>query len=319
MTLTPKHVGHSDVAAFADAKVNLRADDLKKYRDQANRVCTHIERYIDQNPDVGFVKTRLSGSLAKHTAGRGLSDIDIALYVKPEDEKGTNDLNSLLLWVRSQLQKTYPSTTIEIEAPCVEIRFSDGYLNVEIMPVLVEDAKSDYGRIWLPGSLESAWTNIPRHLEFLAKRRVAHKPHFAQVVRLLKKWKSVQGLNFRSFLIELLAARMADEQVDFSDYPNALIAFFNSILRDDMEAPVIFTDYFKKSEFPDDTSSAITIWDPVTPTNNVAMDYSFSEKVAILKAVEDAADRLTYAARCSTKAEAVENWKAVFGPSFSLN
>ena len=319
MTLPAKHVTHSDVVSFADAKVNLKADDLKKYRDQAGRVCTHIERYIGENPDVGFVKTRLSGSLAKHTAGRGLSDIDVALYVKPEKKETGDDLSSLLGWVQTQLKKTYPNTPIEIEEPCVVIRFSDGYLDVEIMPVLLEDAKSDYGRIWLPGSLESAWTSISRHLEFLAKRRVANKSHFVQVVRLLKKWKSVQGLDFSSFMIELLASRLADEKADFTDYPTALIAFFNSILRDDLDAPIIFTDYFKTTDFPNGSSSPITIWDPVTPTNNIAKVYSSSQKHVILEAVEEAADRLTYAARCSTKGEAVENWRAVFGPSFSVD
>jgi len=319
MTLPPKHVTHSDVLAFADAKVNLKAEDLKKYREQANRVCSHIERYIGENPNVGFVRTRLAGSLAKHTAGRGLSDIDIALYVKPEDEETGKDLDSLLAWVKAQLEKTYPNTGIEIEEPCVVIRFSDAYLDVEVMPVLLEDTKSDYGRIWLPGSLDSAWTSISRHLEFLGNRRIANKPHFAQTVRLLKKWRSVQGIDFQSFLIELLAARLVDEGVHFSDYPNALIAFFNSILRDDLEEPVIFTDYFKKTDFPKDDLSPITIWDPVTPTNNVAKDYTSSQKDAILKAVEEAGDRLTYAARCSTKGEAIEHWKAVFGPSFSLD
>ena len=313
--IEPQHITHADLAEFADSKVNLKSDRAKQYREQAARVRDHIENYAKDNPDIGFVKTLLSGSLAKHTALKTIHDIDIALYIKSEGSPRI--LNDLLNWLRDSLLKTYPSTTIDIDPPCVVIRFSGTDLDVEVMPVLYEDNDGGYGTIWDPYSLTEKYTSIPRHNEFLAKRRVKQSPDFAQVVRFLKYWKNVNDLEFRSFLIELLVSEVADSGEDFSSYPAALLACFNRILSDDLENPVIFTDYFPKDKFPSRTTSAMEFWDPVTPDNNVASDYSTTQRSNIADAAESAADAISYAATSSQKGDAVDCWKDVFGASFN--
>ena len=67
-------------------------------------------------------------------------------------------------------------------------------------------------------------TSIPLHLEFAKKRKQAQPNHFAQVVRLVKFWarrmkQERDGFRFKSFMVELILARLSDCGMDFSDYP----------------------------------------------------------------------------------------------------
>lgn len=76
------YVTHSTLASYANAKVNLKRDDVRDYREQVGRLRTRLEEYIDAHPDYGFVKSLHSGSLGKGTALKTLNDMDVAVYVE---------------------------------------------------------------------------------------------------------------------------------------------------------------------------------------------------------------------------------------------
>lgn len=309
-------VSHADIESFAKEKVNIKADRIEKYRNQVNGVRDRIKAYIDETPDVKFFKTQLAGSLAKHTAISSISDVDIALYIKSDTE--WDNLDSLLDYVKQKLRVTYPEPTpIRLDPPCVVIEFQGTGLDVEIMPVLDAGGNEGYGTIWDPSTLNKTYTSIPRHLEFLAKRRTVRSPHFAQVIRLLKYWKFMNDINFRSFVIELIAADLADSGTDFSNYPEALAGFFNQVANDNMETPIYFTDFFGKDKFPLGTSPPVEIWDPVTPDNNVTKEFSIHDRDTISDACAEASDVIAEARTTTRKGEAVQCWKKLFGPSFS--
>lgn len=312
-----EHVGHKEIAKFAEDKVNLKGDTAKIYREQASRVRDNIERYIEENQDAGFVKTLLSGSLAKHTSLKSLNDIDIALYVKDNGKEIV--LDNILEWICEKLSHTYPSTQISIEPPCVVISFSGTELNIEIMPVIFDGDKNGYGKIFVPQSLQEKYTSIPRHLEFIKNRRMKQPKDFAQIIRLIKLWKKSRGIEFRSFLIELIVSDCADHGVIFSDYPSALLSVFNRILNDDLNERIIFEDYFSEDKFQDKSASdVVAIFDPVEPTNNVAEDVIKNQLGDFLEAVESAADQITFAKRATTKEKTLECWRNVFGPTFNI-
>lgn len=318
--ITSRYISQADLESFAKTKVNLDPDRNKKIREQAQRVRDHIERYINENPDVGFVRTRLSGSLAKRTALRSINDIDIALYVS--GTKSHLQLNELLIWIKDKLNVTYKSTDVEIVPPCVVIHFSGTDLDVEIMPVIDENDPDGYGTIFDPTNSKRIRTSIKRHIEFIQKRKAKDK-NFSQIARFAKFWAKNKAdedpnFHFRSFLIELVLAKTLDEGVDFSDYQEALGAFFNRILKEDLEDQFIFTDYFPASEFPNESSYVdMEIYDPVEPSNNVSSGYSSSMRQTIVNAADDALDAITYASTATTKGEAVRQWRKIFGPTFN--
>ena len=80
-----QHVGHGDIARFAQEKVNLPKDKADEYRAQARRLRERLETYLAEHPDFTLKKMKLSGSLAKGTALRSLNDIDVACYISGAD------------------------------------------------------------------------------------------------------------------------------------------------------------------------------------------------------------------------------------------
>src|SRR5437588_8009985 len=118
-------ISQSDIATFAEDKVNLKREHAQRYREQVNKLREHLDRYIGEHPDIGLVKMLLSGSLAKGTALKTIKDVDVALYVK--GESAPNELNQLLDWLVERLRKTYPQISpenIRIDGPAIVISFS---------------------------------------------------------------------------------------------------------------------------------------------------------------------------------------------------
>ena len=107
MVTTSCIISHSDVARFAEHRVNIKRDVVAGRREQAKRVREKVEGFIREHPEYGLIKILLSGSLAKGTALSDLNDIDLAVYVKsgvaPVEEK------DLLDWARREAQGRIPS------------------------------------------------------------------------------------------------------------------------------------------------------------------------------------------------------------------
>jgi hypothetical protein len=221
-----QHIGHDEIATFAQDKVNLPKDAADEYRAQARRLREKLEGYLSEHPDFTLKKMLLSGSLAKGTA----------------------------------------------------------------------------------------------HLEFAAKRKRAQEKHFAQVVRLVKFWarrmkQERDGFRFKSFMIEMILAKLCDDGLDFSDYPEALQHFFTYVARTDFRQQIVFSDYYPASSvgtFPD----TVQIIDPVNATNNVARLYTTTNADAIVDAALDAGDAIDAALAAPNKQLTVAYWQKVFGSSF---
>lgn len=100
-----QHVGHSDIATFAQDRVNLPKDKADEYRAQARRLREKLEGYLDEHPDFTLRKMMLSGSLAKGTALRSLNDIDVACYISGAD--APKDIKALLDYLAERLRKAF--------------------------------------------------------------------------------------------------------------------------------------------------------------------------------------------------------------------
>src|SRR5262249_13087337 len=80
-----QHVGHKEIASFADERVNLPRDKASAFREQVRGLREKLESYLAAHPDFALKKMMLSGSLAKGTALRSLNDIDVACYIGGAD------------------------------------------------------------------------------------------------------------------------------------------------------------------------------------------------------------------------------------------
>jgi hypothetical protein len=140
------------------------------------------------------------------------------------------------------------------------------------------------------------------------------------MVRLVKWWAGIQkqnrdGFRFKSFMTELLLARMVDQKVAMDDYADALFGFFSHIVRTRLSERVVFTDFYAANEVTDD-GNPIQIYDPVNAANNVACRYTAADVDVIIDAAEDGLDSIAYARRATTKGEAVSAWQDILGTGF---
>ena len=316
-----QHIGHDEIAAFAQDKVNLPKDTADEYRAQARRLREKLEGYLSEHPDFTLKKMLLSGSLAKGTALRSLNDIDVACYISGAD--APKDVQALLDYLAERLRKAFPNFSPDQVKPqtySVTVSFRGTGLDVDVVPILYDGDPKWYGNLVSQDDGSFLKTSIPLHLEFAAKRKRAQEKHFAQVVRLVKFWarrmkQERDGFRFKSFMIEMILAKLCDDGLDFSDYPEALQHFFTYVARTDFRQQIVFSDYYPASSvgtFPD----TVQIIDPVNATNNVARLYTTANADAIVDAALDAGDAIDAALAAPNKQLTVAYWQKVFGSSF---
>ena len=316
-----EHVNHRTLVKFADEKVNLKNETVKKYRDQAAGLRTKLTEYLKDHPDFSLKKMLLSGSLAKGTALRSLNDIDVACYVSGADVPGKT--GDLIDYIADKLRTAYPNFSPDQVKPntySVTVSFRGTGLDVDVVPILYTGDLEWYGDLVSQDDGSLLRTNIPYHLDFCRNRKNKNDVHFAQVVRLVKFWarrmkQEHDGFRFKSFMIEMILAHLADNGMDFSNYPEALQGFFLYLLRTNLEERIVFGDYYD-SKSVGNHAELVQIIDPVNAENNVSRLYTSFERDLIIEAAEEAGDAIDSAIYATTKADTVRYWQKVFGPAF---
>jgi len=318
-----QHVDHRDIAAFAQERVNLPKEKANEYRAQARRLRERLESYLEEHPDFTLKKMMLSGSLAKGTALRSLNDIDVACYISGADAPG--DVPKLLGYLAERLRKAFPNFSPDQVRPntfSVTVSFRGSGLDVDVVPILYSGDPNWYGNLVSQDDGSFVKTCIPRHLEFIRKRKEAHETDFAQVARLIKFWaarvkREQEAFRFKSFMIELILAHLADQGFDFADYPEALQHFFSYVARSNLRELIVFGDYYKPSTVGSITEP-VKIVDPVNAANNVSKLYTAAHADAIVETALDAGDAIDAALAAPTKQETVRYWQRVFGSAFQV-
>jgi hypothetical protein len=321
--MSRQHIDHGDIAKFAQDRVNLPKDKADEYRAQARRLRERLEGYLQEHPDFTLKKMLVSGSLAKGTALRSLNDIDVACYISGADAPG--DVPRLLNYLAERLRKAFPNFSPEQVKPntySVTVSFKGSGLDVDVVPILYSGDPNWYGKLVGQDDGSLLATCIPRHLDFIRRRKEAHKTDFAQVVRLVKFWaarmkREQEGFRFKSFMIELALAHLADEGLDFSDYPEALQHFFTYVARSNFRELITFADYYETSCIGS-FSEPVKIIDPVNAKNNVCKLYTAAQADAIVNAALDAGDAIDAALMAPTKQETIGYWQKVFGSAFQM-
>ena len=327
-TVTP-HITNTELLAYATSHVNLPADLAKKYREHVGSVRDRLKGFIDEHPDYNLVKMLHSGSLPKGTALRDIGDLDTAIYVKASALEDL-DNQGLISWLHGRLKEVYPNFTddqLEEHEHCVTIHYKTASLkDVDVVPVLYEGDPNNFGYL-VTNDGRRILTSISLHKDFVLKRKASQPDNYAQFVRFAKYWAKQQKkaykargdnphFRFKSLMIELICAQLADNGLDTSNHIEALQQFFAYIVRTGLKEPIIFTDYYKVSDVTLSDDAVIQIFDPVNPENNVATTYTEEQRKLIVEEAQRALDAITTASSSTTKGEAVTNWQVVFGSSF---
>ena len=321
--MSREHVDHKQIQNFADHVVNLKRADAKEYREQVNRLREKLSGVLRENPDFELKKILLSGSLAKHTALKTINDIDVAVYVI----SAPDDVGELIEWLADRLYKVFPnmdSKQIVKQNYSVRVEFRGSGLDVDVVPVYqTNNDADDWGTVVSQDDGTKLKTNIRLHREFIKKYQEKFSA-YTQVVRLLKWWAKIkkqenENFKFKSFMIELVLAKLYDEKEkhlnDTNDYPEIMLSFFDYIAKTDFCETVYFTDYVRK---PDIGSDAIQVYDPVNASNNIARKYTESDKHVIVNEAIDAGDAIDAGLKAGSKELTVRYWQKIFGSSFNI-
>lgn len=316
-----EHVDHADILRFAEERVNLARQDAVDLRAQANRLRDKLEAYLEDNPHFELRKMLLSGSLAKGTALKTISDIDVACYVS--SDSAPQKVEELIRWLAKKLEKAFPNFTpeqIKRKTFSVSVTFVTTGNEVDVVPILYTGDPQWRGDLISQDTGERLMTSVPMHLEFIRKRKKEHERHYAQIVRLLKHWSELRkqedsAFRLKSFMVELIVAHLADCGTRLHDYPEALASFFNYVASDEFRTSIAFRDYYDPTKC-EATTDAIRIWDPVNYENNVSKLYTTENKSKICEAALDAGDAIDSALHAVTKGDTVRYWQKVLGPTF---
>jgi hypothetical protein len=215
-----------------------------------------------------------------------------------------------------------PREAIKVDGPCVVITFSGTGIKVDVAPIYYLGDPEWRGYLWDRMTRKRVMTSIPLHLEFIRKRKERQNPHFAQVIRLMKWWakqreRDSAGFAFRSFLMELIVAKVADNGQNFSDYHAGLEAVFVYIQNSGLKERIAFSDNYKAEALPKTRQGIVEIYDPVNAENNVAVDLTDRVRRQLVDLATQALDALSYARSCQTKGDAIECWRELMGASFN--
>ena len=316
-------ISHSELANFAVEKINLPKDKASVYRAQVRGLREKLEAYLKEHPDFTLRKILLSGSLAKGTALRSINDIDVACYISGAE--APSEISELINYLAARLRMAYPNFSPDQVTPqtySVKVSFRGTGLDIDIVPILYYEDPDWYGNLVSQQDGSFLKTCIPRHIEFIKKRKKEHEYDFSQVVRIAKYWvrymkQEREGFRFKSFMVELILAKLADDGLDLSDYVEALQHFFTYIVQSDIREQIAFSDYYSISSIPHFTEPVRMI-DPVNAENNASKLYSNNQADSIVNAALDAGDAIDAAILAPTKGKALYYWQKVFGPTFQV-
>jgi len=316
------HVSHSEIVRFAKDYVNLSEKKANEHRAQAKRLTDRLRSHLEEHPDFSLKRLVPSGSLAKGTALKSLNDIDVGCYITGFDTN--TDISELITFLVEKLRIAFSNMDPEQITPqthSVSVAFRGSGLDVDIVPVLYDNDPDWYGYLWNQKNGKFLKTNIPLQVEFIRKRKSKNKRHFSQLARLVKYWikekkKENEGFKFKSFMAELILAKLADDDMDYSNYVEGLQYFFTYILKTDIGDLIAFDDYYKISTIPTH-NDLVKIIDPVNADNNAAKYYTQENVDKIVELAEEASDAIDAAIFATTKEKTVYYWQKVFGNSFN--
>ncbi|KUF08556.1 nucleotidyltransferase [Leucobacter sp. G161] len=237
------------------------------------------------------------GSFGRHTAIKGVSDLDMIFILPPGIRSaydGDTGPRRILERVRDDLKARYTKTDVRVDQCVVRVQFTSNAFKFEIQPAFENsDGSFDY-----PDTKAERWKVTKPREEITATkecndRTSANMRHLARMVRA---WKNQNGVNMGGLLIDTLVHSFFSQT---DDYDSAGTGSFDRMVRD-------FFEFLKKEPDKD-------YYLALGSNQRVAVKARFQPKAKkaynrCLEAIEDAG-----------KASANKKWREVFGTSVLLS
>jgi predicted nucleotidyltransferase len=194
-----------------DNLVKPTVHDRKLFRLRADEVAGSLARHNASK------QCRVVGSVARSTALRHYSDIDLLAVIERQHAQTANPQRAIATLGGALADVGLDVVTDDIAA---SVRFGQPPA-VDVIPALSQSFEGGY---LIPSGRDDQWQEFrPALLEELTSQSLRTLgPQFLTVVRLLKFWNVVRDVGFKSFELEELANVALGERGQIDSYSESL-------------------------------------------------------------------------------------------------
>ena len=279
-------------ALLTNLKVGDTAATVGSRRDEITKALNKDFR----SKDGDTTHKLMVGSYGRHTAIKGVSDLDM-IFVLPPGIRADYDSESgprrMLERVRDDLKVRYPNTDIRVDQCVVRVQFTSNAFKFEVQPAFENsDGSFDY-----PDTAAGGWKVTKPRAEVEATKECNDRTstNMRHLARMARAWKNTNGVNIGGLLIDTLVHRFFAQT---NDYDSAGTGSFDLMVRD-------FFDFLKDEPDKD-------FYLALGSNQRVKVKARFQPKA------KKAYNRCVQAITDEGKASANNKWREVFGTSVPL-
>ena len=288
----------------AFAKFKSRLELTEKEQTDASRRQKEIRAHMDTRFDIE--SDFLTGSYRRWTKTKPLKDVDIFEVMGDEERSFRSKPPSALLEaVQTALAEKYSKERITPGRRSVSIDFgvsapddvTDQIMSIDVVPAFARD-----GYYEIPDTTTSDWTktNPKVHFDRAVAANNAYDKQWKALVRMVKYWNNNHGKPIApSFLVEVMALDVLHPPFGGS-FPREIQALFHT-LRDRLD-----------ETWPDPAGLG-------PPVSDSMDDLKRESAKATLRDAGAAATAAIQLSRGGRNREALQAWRALFGPLFPLS
>lgn len=177
------------------------SDELKSLRQHRDEVeALLVKKFESSSPTI-----RYGGSKAKGTMIKESYDLDVICYFENDDTSAGESLKDIYQNVKAALTPKY---TVEEKPSALRLKGCDKGnpdFHIDVVPGRFTDDTNDDAYLYRSsGDKERQKTNLQKHIDHVKDSGVQ------DAIRLMKLWRSRNGLSVRNFILELLTVKLLD-------------------------------------------------------------------------------------------------------------
>lgn len=279
-------------ALLANLKVGDTAAVVASRRDEITKALNKDFRAKDACTDYKL----MVGSFGRHTAIKGVSDLDMIFILPPgirSNYDGETGPRRMLERVRDDLKARYPYTSVRVDQCVVRVQFTSNAFKFEVQPAFENaDGSFDY-----PDTEAEGWKVTKPREEIAATKECNDRTskNMRHLARMARAWKNANGVVMGGLLIDTLVHRFF---ATTDEYDSAGTGSFGPMVRDFFE--------FLKDE----------------PDKDYYLALGSHQRVKVKKRFQPKAkkayNRCLEAIEDEGKASANKKWREVFGTAVPL-
>ena len=298
--------------------LRLPQEKRAEYHEQVDRLIKELRKYVENRAELTVTKVIKAGSFAKYTILRKTNDdpvdVDVVFYIsgKDVDHETFAELSETIYQLLIKIYPTKKVEDFEIQRRAATVTFVGTGLAVDIVPVLQDAERPEYGWQFDIHDGSKSKTCAPCSIQFIANRKNADT-HFRTLIRLAKRWKNhMKPAGLKSFHIELIMAHLLEKNGTGASIEQRFREFLLYIAKSGLKERIDFDE--NRSSTAVTFSDPVVIVDPVNNSNNVASRIEEAERAEIVKISKESWETAVLA----SEDDDLDLWREIFGPRFKV-